>query len=115
MRFRRSFCAATRSKSGALYGVDGEGLVRLALDEGSAEKCDGGGALAAIGRLIETKSRYGDAGRTLPAVFLVLRGRIVDLSNLLTPEQVVSLAEAEVERLAPEEPVLIIVSGRGGR
>lgn len=112
---KRMLLGLLRTREQPLRLVDGEGLVRLALHEGSAERCDAGDALAAIGRLIETKSQYGDAGRTLPAVFLVLRGRIADLSNLLTPEQVLSLVEAEVERLAPEEPVLIIVSGRGGR
>ena len=108
---KRALLGLRRAREQPLRLVDHEGLVRLALRDGSAEKSEAGDALAAVGRLIETKSAYGDAGRTLPAIFLVVRGRIVDLSNLITPEQVVSLVGAEVERLPPEEPVLIVVSG----
>ena len=64
----------------------------------------------ALHDFIERHTQYGDAGRSLPGFFLLFRGRILDLSGLLSAEQIISLANAELSRLSDDEPVAALVN-----
>ncbi len=74
-----------------------------------ARAAEGRPAVAAV---VEELTTYGDAGAQLPQLFLGLRARIVNLSGLISPEQVLSLAEAELAGLPPEEQVLVLGAKR---
>jgi hypothetical protein len=41
-----------------------------------------------------------------------MRGRIVDLSGLISSAQVLALAQAEIAGLAPDETIMIAVAAR---
>jgi hypothetical protein len=59
--------------------------------------------------MIAAQAHYDDGGERLPAVFLLAGPRIVNLSGLLSVEQIISLAEAELENMPAEEMVLLLV------
>jgi hypothetical protein len=63
-------------------------------------------------QLLAERSRYGDAGVEMPNTFVLCGGRIVDLSGLLTPEQVASLAAAELSGMPASEGVAILFGDR---
>jgi N-methylhydantoinase A/oxoprolinase/acetone carboxylase beta subunit len=93
--------------------VDEQAIVRLLLPGGSASQFVARHAREALPRLVEEETRYGDAGAELPQLFLGVRGRIVNLSGLVSAAQVLSLAEAELAGLSAEESVVAVAAPRG--
>lgn len=89
--------------------VDREGVVRLQLQHGEAEAVPAGDAAARLRAMIGAQAHYDDGGERLPAVFLVAGPRICNFTGLLSGEQILSLAEAELEHLPHSEPVLLLV------
>lgn len=89
--------------------VDRDGVIRLQMAHAEAAALPATSAAARLRAMIAAQTHYGDAGERLPAVFLAAGPRIFNLSGLLTTEQVISLAEAELQHLPAEEAVLIIV------
>jgi N-methylhydantoinase A/oxoprolinase/acetone carboxylase beta subunit len=90
--------------------VDHEGVVRLKVADASAMA---GGLSTLIGRLspaVDDMTAYGDAGGLVPDVFLVVAGKLVDLSGLATRDQVLSMVRAEVETLGGDEPAIAILA-----
>lgn len=92
--------------------VDREGVVRLGLADAQVVACPAGEAAGRLAGLVEGLTQYGDGGQQLPGTYLAAGAHIINLSGVVTIEQVLSLAEAELEQLPPEEPVLL-VAGKG--
>jgi N-methylhydantoinase A/oxoprolinase/acetone carboxylase beta subunit len=92
--------------------VDREGIVRLKVADGLALA----GPLSPLARdvsgAIDELTVYGDAGPLVPDVFLVVAGRVLDLSGLTTREHVTSLVRAEIDTLGADEPAVAIVARR---
>lgn len=89
--------------------VDREGVIRLQLAHGEAATENAGGAAARLRAMITAQAHYDDGGERLPAVFLVAGPRIFNLSGLLSAEQVLSLADAELQNLPDDETVMLLV------
>ncbi len=62
--------------------------------------------------LIGSLTGYGDAGRTIPDVHLLVGGRIVSLAGLADEGQVLGLAGVEVRAHPPEQVVVILATAR---
>jgi N-methylhydantoinase A len=92
--------------------VDRQGIVRLILGGATAQATDAASIGEALTSLMEQHTRYGDAGAELPQVFLGVRGRVVNLSGLVSAAQVRSLAQAEIAGLAPDERVIVVLAPR---
>lgn len=101
-----------RQRGSAVAVVDRQGSVRLVLPRGRARTFQAGRARKALTEILEHSTRYGDAGAELPQLFLGVRGRIVNLSGLVSAAQVLSLGEAELAGLAPDEVVLAVAAPR---
>ncbi len=89
--------------------VDREGIIRLQLAHGAAEALPVARAIPRLREMMAAQTQYSDGGERLPSVFLVAGPRIFNLSGLLTAEHVLSLAEAELQRLPDDEAVLLLV------
>ncbi|CAN5169226.1 hydantoinase/oxoprolinase family protein [soil metagenome] len=96
------------SQKKALRIVDREGIVRLQAANGDAKAALKEEAEAALASLIEAHASWGDAGKTIPSMILLLGAKIVDLSGLLDQEQVLTLARAELANIASTATVLIV-------
>jgi N-methylhydantoinase A/oxoprolinase/acetone carboxylase beta subunit len=93
--------------------VDEHAVVRLLLPGAAVAAFEAGSARASLPRLIEEETRYGDAGAELPQIFLGVRGRLANLSGLVSAAQVLSLADAELDGLAGDERVVAVAAARG--
>jgi len=106
---KRGLLGLSRSKRFPVRLIDSEGIIRLQLENGLAQTSPAGEAGELLRKLLETHTGYGDAGPTLPKIFLVARERITNLTGLASPAQALSLAGAELNRLTPEEPVMFLI------
>lgn len=90
--------------------LDKEGVVRLKLSDCSLKTGTVSTISSTLGQLIDDLTIFGDAGGLNPDVFVIVSGRIVDLSGLVSKDQVLSLLRAETERFHPEEAAIALVS-----
>ncbi len=111
-RKQRRLFGLVKQRRDTLALVDRQGIVRLLLPRGTAQACEAARARDAVAALLGEHTRYGDAGGELPQLFLGMRGRIVDLSGLISSAQVLALAQAEIAGLAPDETIMIAVAAR---
>lgn len=88
--------------------IDEDGVVRLQLANGEIRTSTIGLVTGAIRNMIDEFTQYGDAGGLLPDVFLIAAGRVIDLTGLVQKDQIISMAQAETEKLSNEEPVVIV-------
>ena len=62
--------------------------------------------------MIAKLTDFGDAGRSLPDIYLLVGARIVNLCGLAEVEQVIALAETELENLPPDEKIIIVAAAK---
>ena len=90
--------------------IDREGVIRLQISRGDALITDKSRIEEVLRNFIEHHTDYGDAGRSVPGFFILFRGRILDLSGLLSATHIISLANVELSRLTEDEPVAVLVN-----
>jgi len=100
-----------RERRTPVRAVDSNGVVRFQRGNASVSSSSAGSIRDDLAKVLGDKAEYGDAGISMPEVFLVQGGRIVDLTGLATASQVLSLAEIETKGLEADEPVFVISSG----
>lgn len=89
--------------------LDTRGRVRLGAAHGEVLTTQAGRAAADLGMAMDRLARWGDAGRQLPGVHLLARGRVVDLTGIPSLEGRVAVLEAEVTRLNEDEAAVLAV------
>ncbi|RMH23859.1 MAG: hydantoinase [Candidatus Hydrogenedentota bacterium] len=89
--------------------IDREGIIRLQLRRGDTMTGTKQSVLSHLREFIEKHTTYGDAGREFPDLFLLFRGRILDLSGLINLEQIQSLAQVELASVGDNEPLAAIL------
>jgi hypothetical protein len=107
-KITKKFFGLSYKKTHPLRVIDADGVVRLQLVHGEVRSSTIGMATGAIRTMIDEFTQYGDAGGLLPDVFLVTAGRVIDLTGLEQKDQIISMAQAETEKLTNDEPVVII-------
>jgi N-methylhydantoinase A/oxoprolinase/acetone carboxylase beta subunit len=90
--------------------IDPEGIIRLQIRNGAYLSGSKQSVLASLREIIEKHTTYGDAGREFPGLFVLFRGRILDLSGLANQEQVHSLAQVELNNVSNEEQVIALLT-----
>jgi N-methylhydantoinase A/oxoprolinase/acetone carboxylase beta subunit len=101
-----------KQKSLPIRVLDKEGVIRLQMSNGAAVQTTKGNLDRSLQKFLEEHTRYGDAGRTLPDTFVLYGSRILDLTGLLEVPQIISLANAELANMAPDDPVVCMVNLR---
>ncbi|MDD3925487.1 MAG: hydantoinase/oxoprolinase family protein [bacterium] len=92
--------------------IDGGGIVRLRRSDADVTVARVGELDETLAGILDRETRYGDAGASLPAIFIAAGGRLIDLSGLLTAEQVRVMADDETSGLDPSSEVMLI-TGKG--
>lgn len=104
----RSFFGLFSSRREMLRVLDRTGVVRL--QRGRA--CVSVTMLAQLAdeltRAVEQLTDYGDAGRTIPDVFILYGSRVANFSGLAELDQVIALAEVELRTLDPKVKLIVI-------
>ncbi len=92
--------------------VDKTGVVRLQRNDAEIYQTTAGDAARELENAITNLTDFGDAGRALPDINILIGARIVNLSGLAEMEQAVALAETELENLPEDEKVVIVATAR---
>ena len=108
----KTFFGLFKSAKTMIRVTDTTGVVRLQRNQAEFHET----TTENIGRELEfviTKlTDFGDAGRDLPDVYVLIGARIINLSGLAEIEQAVALAQTELENSSPEERIVIIASAK---
>ncbi|MCX7624929.1 MAG: methyltransferase, partial [Candidatus Sumerlaeaceae bacterium] len=98
-----------RRRDSQLRVIDREGIIRLQLRRGDCLAGTKSSVLGGLKEFFEKHTVYGDAGREFPDVFLLFRGRILDLSGLMNIDQILSLAQVETAAVGSSEPMAALI------
>ncbi len=91
-----------RREPGQLRVVDRGGVVRLQRQDAVVRSCAAGSLEGDLRELVRSLVDFGDAGRTIPDVHLLVGARLVNLSGLADEGQLLGLALVEVRDRAAE-------------
>ncbi|MBZ0201101.1 MAG: hydantoinase [Ignavibacteriaceae bacterium] len=97
-----------KSHSQKIRIIDLEGTVRLQLNDCSVRETKGADAKTSISEIINTLTSFGDAGALVPDIFLLIAGKIIDMSGLINESQILSLAEMELKKVSADENIVIL-------
>lgn len=89
--------------------IDKEGIIRLQIRDGDCLAGNKRTLASGLKEFFEKHTIYGDAGRELPGLFVLFRGRILDLSGLINQDQIQSLMQIELNGLGEDEPVVALL------
>ncbi len=98
-----------KRRQSAVWVLDGKGSVRLQVPQAKWQVSKGSEAIRDLEALLQKHTVYGDGGAIIPAVHMAAGCRLVDLTSLLSAEQVLTLARQELAKVAPEEGVVFII------
>lgn len=101
-----------KTKTRMVRLTDHHGVIRLQRSNANVFPSTVAAISSDLEKVIFRLSEFGDAGRMMPDLSLLAGARIVNLAGLADVEQVVALAKAELESLAPSEKIIIIASSK---
>ena len=108
----KTFLGLFTQKRFAVRIVDKTGVVRLQRNNSEVHATTVENIVHQLEAIINKLTDFGDAGRALPDIHLLVSARIVNLSGLAELEQVLALATTELENSAADEKIVIIASPR---
>lgn len=92
--------------------IDNEGTIRLQLNDCMVESVQNGAVRPKIKEMIESLTTFGDAGALVPALFLLISAKIVDLTGLMNESQIMALVDLETSKALPTDEIVIIGSAK---
>jgi N-methylhydantoinase A len=110
----RAMFGLFKSRRPMLRVVDRTGVVRLRRGAARVSATTLAQLKDELTRAVETLTDYGDAGRTIPDIFILYGARLANFSGLAALAQVLALAEVELRALAPTTKLVIIACPKQG-
>lgn len=104
----KSFFGLFHSVRQLLRVVDRTGVVRLQRGKALVTDTTLSRIQETLEQAVESLTDYGDAGRTIPDIFILYGARIANFSGLADLEQVTALAEVELRSLDPATKLVVI-------
>lgn len=92
--------------------LDGRGVIKLQINDGQLLCTCAQRFRQDLDIFLQDVSSYNDAGQILPEVFVLHGSRIIDLSSVLVHDQIMQLAELELEGALPDAPVCVLTHPR---
>jgi N-methylhydantoinase A/oxoprolinase/acetone carboxylase beta subunit len=90
--------------------IDRDGVVVLQLQRAVVYATTAGQLTATLTNQLDTHKTYGDGGELYPAVWVILPERILDFSGLVTPSQIISLVNLELEAYGEDTGVILLLA-----
>lgn len=88
--------------------IGNDGVIRRKFDDVTLRTGSVSGVKAIISELIEELRSYGDGGELVPDIYVVVSGKIVDMSGLLHLSQILSVVEFDLKDLHPSDPAIVL-------
>ena len=109
---KKALFGLLRSKKQVVRVADEEGVIRLQKNDAKVKVFTKGELHKGFSDFVDSMTRYTDAGATLPKTYLFFGQKLSDLSGVLNKEQLMGLAEMELEFAGEDQPI-IAVAARG--
>lgn len=107
---KKTFFGLFNKKSQIVRIVDNTGVVRLQRNNAETISTTVSQIEFELENTINKLTDFGDAGRTLPDIHLLVGARIINLSGLADAAQAIALAKTELENMPPDEKIVIVAS-----
>ena len=92
--------------------IDGDGIVRFHTPDARVRQTTVEQARGALGRMLDELTSYGDGGARIPAVQLLLGGRLVNLAGVTQAAQALALADSELSGRPDQEKAVLLAEER---
>lgn len=99
-----------KKKQTLLRIIDKTGVVKLQRNNALVESTITENVIEILENIINNLTDFGDAGRSLPDIHLLVGARIISLAGLAELEQAIVLAKTELENLPNDAPIVIVAS-----
>ena len=111
-KLTKTFFGLLNSIKQSVRVIDKTGVVRLQRNGAEIYQTTAGDAVRELENVITQLTDFGDAGRALPDINMLIGARIVNLSGLAEMEQAMALAETELENLPEDEKTVIVATAK---
>lgn len=108
---KRSKLPFVKKKADVICIIDSSGVVKLSVEHGDWIKLQKEEA-AKLEESIEEHMKFDESGKTSPEIYLLVNGKISDLSGLDSLEQISALAKLELQGLDEKDSYLAILRKR---
>ncbi|MFD1818219.1 N-methylhydantoinase A/oxoprolinase/acetone carboxylase, beta subunit [Pseudarcicella hirudinis] len=109
-KIRKSFFGLFKTTQHIIRVIDQSGVIRFQRSNAKVYSTDVSRSLEVLEEVITGLTSFGDAGRSLPDVHILIGARIINLSGLADMEQALALASAELENFPGEEKIVLVAS-----
>lgn len=110
-RVKKALFGLVKSKKTVTRIADEEGVIRLQKDDARIGVFTKGELSSGFSDFVDSMTLYSDAGATLPKTYLFFGQKMSDLSGVLNKEQLLSLAEMELEFAGDDQPIIVVAAG----
>lgn len=90
--------------------IDKEGVIKLQHNDCQVSQAKVNNVKKKIKNYIEELTVYGDAGPLVPDIFVVISGKIVDLTGLVEASQIEALVDIELQKVSESESAIVIAA-----
>ena len=108
VKISKGLFGLVKKKKTVIRIIDSEGVIRLQKEDARVLSVKKKEIKTKMPTLVEDMTVYNDGGDLLPRCYLYFRHKTADLSGVLTKEQLMPLAELELEFIDDDEQILIV-------
>jgi len=107
---RKKIFGLYKDKTTRLRVIDKEGTIRLQINDCIYSEVKSKEVKQGIIKMINDLITFGDAGALVPDLFLLIGGKILDMTGLINENQILALVDIELSKTLPDDAVVLIAA-----